>query len=85
MHVLNNALSMDYLWMQVRVHGGAYGCMLQTTTNGIIGFTSYRDPEISRTNKVYEEVVDYIYSLKGKSPLVILYSAFPFSIFVTVA
>ena len=63
MHVLNNALSMDYLWMQVRVHGGAYGCMLQTTTNGIIGFTSYRDPEISRTNKVYEEVVDYIKNL----------------------
>ena len=63
MHVLNNALSMDYLWMQVRVHGGAYGCMLQTTTNGVIGFTSYRDPEIARTNKVYEEVVDYIKNL----------------------
>ena len=29
----------------------------------IIGFTSYRDPEISRTNKVYEEVVDYIKNL----------------------
>ena len=63
MHVLNNALSMDYLWMQVRVHGGAYGCMLQTTTNNIIGFTSYRDPEIARTNKVYEDVVEYIKNL----------------------
>lgn len=63
MHVLNKALSMDYLWMQVRVHGGAYGCMLQTALNGIIGFTSYRDPEIARTNKVYEDVVEYIKNL----------------------
>ena len=63
MHVLNNALSMDYLWMQVRVHGGAYGCMLQTAINNIIGFTSYRDPEIVRTNKVYEDVVEYIKNL----------------------
>ncbi len=63
MHVLNKALSMDYLWMQVRVHGGAYGCMMQTSLNGIIGFTSYRDPEIARTNKVYEDVVEYIENL----------------------
>ena len=63
MHVLNKALAMDYLWMQVRVHGGAYGCMLQTALNGTIGFTSYRDPEIARTNKVYEDVVEYIKNL----------------------
>ena len=63
MHVLNKALAMDYLWMQVRVHGGAYGCMLQTPLNGTIGFTSYRDPEIARTNKVYEDVVEYIKNL----------------------
>ena len=49
--------------MQVRVHGGAYGCMMQTSLNGIIGFTSYRDPEIARTIKVYEDVVEYIENL----------------------
>jgi Zn-dependent M16 (insulinase) family peptidase len=37
--------------------------MIQTPKNGLIGFTSYRDPEIARTNKVYEEVVDYIRNL----------------------
>ena len=63
MLVLNKALAMDYLWMQVRVHGGAYGCMLQTPISGTIGFTSYRDPEIARTNKVYEDVVEYIKNL----------------------
>ena len=60
LNVLSNALSLDYLWMQVRVHGGAYGCMLRIYENGLIGFTSYRDPHIIRTNKVYEDVVSYI-------------------------
>lgn len=60
MYVLNNALSLDYLWNEVRVHGGAYGCMLQTPPTGIIGFLSYRDPNIKRTNLVYEGAVDYI-------------------------
>ncbi|MDE7162409.1 MAG: insulinase family protein [Anaeroplasmataceae bacterium] len=63
MLVLNNCLSLDYLWMQVRVHGGAYGCMLNTQPTGGIGFTSYRDPEIARTKKVYEDVVSYIENL----------------------
>ena len=34
--------------------------MLQIQSNGINGFTSYRDPNIERTNKVYEDVVEYI-------------------------
>lgn len=57
---LQNALSMDYLWMQVRVHGGAYGCMMFIDPSGLVGFTSYRDPNIERTNEVYEGVVDFI-------------------------
>lgn len=51
--VLDNAMSMDYLWMQVRVHGGAYGCMMSIDPTGYIGFTSYRDPNIKKTNDVY--------------------------------
>lgn len=62
MLVLNNALSLDYLWNKVRVLGGAYGCMLQIKPTGI-GFTSYRDPNIKRTSDVYLEVVDYINNL----------------------
>lgn len=63
MYVLSNALRLDYLWMQVRVHGGAYGCMMNAQLSGIIGFTSYRDPEIARTNNVYEAVIEYIEKL----------------------
>ncbi len=61
MYVLKNALSLDYLWMQVRVHGGAYGCMIYTPlTGGIIGFTSYRDPNLTKTDSVYKNVGEYI-------------------------
>ena len=59
-YVLNNALNMDYLWNEVRVHGGAYGCSLVASISGLIGFSSYRDPEVSKTNDVYEGVIDYI-------------------------
>lgn len=63
MNVLKNALDLDYLWQQVRVHGGAYGCFLFTTLDKMIGFASYRDPEVQRTNKVYEDIVDFIENL----------------------
>ena len=53
LNVLDNAMRIDYLWMQVRVHGGAYGCMMNIDPTGLIGFTSYRDPNIKRTNDVY--------------------------------
>ena len=61
--VLQNAISLDYLWQQVRVLGGAYGCMINIKPNGYIGFTSYRDPNISRTNNTYQEVVKFIEGL----------------------
>ncbi|MCR5350255.1 MAG: hypothetical protein K6E20_04610, partial [Acholeplasmatales bacterium] len=58
--VLENALSKDYLWLNVRVHGGAYGVMLNVGNNNLLGFTSYRDPNIDSTLKAYDDIVDYI-------------------------
>lgn len=57
--VLSVSLSLDYLWINVRVKGGAYGCMLNVKKNQI-GFTSYRDPNIDLTNDAYTNIVDYI-------------------------
>ena len=53
-------LRYDYLWTQVRVLGGAYGCMTQTSRQKDIYFVSYRDPNLERTNDVFEKVLDYI-------------------------
>ena len=53
-------LSYDYLWQNVRVRGGAYGCMSNFTRVGDGYFVSYRDPNLGKTNEVYEGVVPYL-------------------------
>jgi Zn-dependent M16 (insulinase) family peptidase len=61
MKVLKTILSYDYLWINVRVKGGAYGCMCGFSgVDGDAYFTSYRDPNLRETNNIYEKVVDYI-------------------------
>ena len=58
--VLQTILSLDYLWNNVRVKGGAYGCMTNFGRNGDMYFTSYRDPSLKRTLKIYDEVYKYV-------------------------
>lgn len=58
--VLKTILSYDYLWNNVRVLGGAYGCMNGFSLNGNGYFISYRDPNVKATNEVYEGIVKYV-------------------------
>ena len=58
--VLKVIFSYDYLWINVRVKGGAYGCMSGFNHNGDSYFASYRDPNLAKTNKIYEEAPNYI-------------------------
>ena len=58
--ILKVILSYDYLWMNLRVKGGAYGCMSGFKRNGESYLVSYRDPHLKRTLEVYQGVVDYI-------------------------
>ena len=60
MLVLKTIINMDYLWNKVRVQGGAYGCFMRVTKGGIIGFSSYRDPNLKETLNVYDNTVDYV-------------------------
>ena len=50
----------DYLWQNIRVKGGAYGCMSNFNRIGDAYLISYRDPNLERTMEVYEGVVDYL-------------------------
>ena len=50
----------DYLWTQVRVKGGAYGCMCSFGKSGESYFVSYRDPNLDKTIDVYVNAADYI-------------------------
>ncbi len=60
LHILKVILSYDYLWQNIRVKGGAYGCMSSFTRIGDGYFVSYRDPNLARTNEIYEGVVEYL-------------------------
>ena len=50
----------EYLWQNIRVKGGAYGCMCSFNRIGEGYFVSYRDPNLKRTMEVYEGVADYL-------------------------
>ena len=58
--VLKIMMGYDYLWNNVRVKGGAYGCMCNFYKNGDAYFVSYRDPNLEKTLDVYEKAADYI-------------------------
>ena len=58
--VLKHILGYDYLWSQVRVMGGAYGCMTAFSRMGDSYFVSYRDPNLKKTLEVYDEIPKYI-------------------------
>lgn len=60
LQILKVILSYDYLWQNIRVKGGAYGCMSSFNRIGEGYFVSYRDPNLQRTMEVYEGVVDYL-------------------------
>ncbi|MGN0165417.1 MAG: insulinase family protein [Lachnospiraceae bacterium] len=63
--VMKTILSYDYLWMNVRVKGGAYGCFYSyATISGNCGIVSYRDPNLARTYEVYRNAADYIRNLE---------------------
>ena len=60
LRVLRVIMGYDYLWINVRVKGGAYGCMNSYSRTGDMYLTSYRDPNLTDTLKIYKGAADYI-------------------------
>lgn len=58
--ILKVILGYDYLWINVRVKGGAYGCMNGYMRGGDTYFVSYRDPNLGKTNQIYDKIPEYI-------------------------
>lgn len=63
MLMLKSILSMDYLWQNVRVKNGAYGCFADFRRSGNMFFVSYRDPNIEPTLDTYRNISQYISKL----------------------
>ncbi len=60
MAVLETILRYEYLWLRIRVQGGAYGAFANITRNGNVVFCSYRDPNLRESLQVYREIPDFI-------------------------
>lgn len=58
--VLKIIMGYEYLWNNVRVKGGAYGCMSNFGKTGDSYFVSYRDPNLTKTIDVYEGAVEFV-------------------------
>ncbi|MDD6306765.1 MAG: insulinase family protein [Clostridiales bacterium] len=60
LRILKVIMGYDYLWINIRVKGGAYGCMNSYMRNGDTYFVSYRDPNLEKTNEVYDHIPEYL-------------------------
>lgn len=60
MNVFKNIINTEYLWNELRVKGGAYGCGCVFSRNGNLYFYSYRDPNIESTFETYNNTADFI-------------------------
>lgn len=60
MRVMKTIMDYDYLWLNLRVKGGAYGCMCGMGSLGNSYFCSYRDPNVAATNEIYEQMPEYL-------------------------
>lgn len=60
LRILRVILSYEYLWVNIRMDGGAYGCASGFTARGDGYFSSYRDPNLEKTNEVYEGTPEYL-------------------------
>ncbi len=58
--VLASILDFDYLWNEIRVQGGAYGCGTSISSNGSRNASSYRDPNPFHSLEVFRHQKEFI-------------------------
>ena len=63
--VATRALSYDYLWNEVRVKGGAYGCGFRRTSEGLSALWSFRDPAVDATLERYDGAAAWLAAWDG--------------------
>ncbi len=62
LRVFKVIMSYEYMWFNIRVQGGAYGCMCAVAPNGVASFVTYRDPHLKRSLDVFDGIPDYLES-----------------------
>lgn len=63
--VLSQIVTFDYLWSEIRVKGGAYGCGLTLNkADKVLYLSTYRDPNVKNSYEVFNNLASYIDNLK---------------------
>ena len=62
--VLNNIVSTEYLYTEIRAKGGAYGSGMLTSINNHFATYSYRDPNLQRTIDIYNKIPEFLESIR---------------------
>lgn len=65
MKVLQNILTSEYLWNEIRIKGGAYDTGVRISEDGNIIFYSSEDPNIKETLEAFDGAVDFIRNFKA--------------------
>ncbi len=66
--VLSSILSYVYLWSEIRVQGGAYGCGFGARSDGGTFFYTYRDPQPVRSLAVIRHAADFVRGFCADGP-----------------
>ena len=66
--VLMSVLNYGYLWSEIRVKGGAYGCGFSARSSGILFLCSYRDPKPARSLEVIRNTPAYLRRFCSEQP-----------------
>ncbi len=73
LRVLKVMMGYDYLWKNIRVLGGAYGCMSSFAKNGDSAFVTYRDPNLKNSVDVFEKASDYLRNFDADDRTILQY------------
>lgn len=65
LRVMKSILNYEYLWMNIRVKGGAYGCMSSFPRTGECYLVSYRDPNLDKTVETFRNIPEYLRSFEA--------------------
>lgn len=66
--VLANVLNFVYLWSEIRVQGGAYGCGFAGRDDGDLFYYTYRDPQPARSLGVMDAAADFVRTFCAEEP-----------------
>ena len=64
MLVLATMLRYEYLWTKIRVQGGAYGANAVFDRNGVMYFSTYRDPQLKYSLEAFRALPEWLDKLE---------------------